>query len=123
MQTPRIPIWVVGAWPRMQSMRRALRWDGVVPQKSGATDGAMTPADIAAMRAFIDAERAITTPYDIVTEGETPGDDPAAAAAIVRPFAEAGATWWMETHWFGQFGPEEIRARLRQGPPRVAEKY
>ncbi|MHB8648083.1 MAG: LLM class flavin-dependent oxidoreductase [Thermomicrobiales bacterium] len=119
VQTPRIPVWVVGAWPRAKSMRRALRWDGIVPQKSDGTGTAMTPADIAAMKAFIDAERGETTPYDIVSEGETPGDDHARAIAIVRPFAEAGATWWMETRWSGQNGPEEIRTRLRQGPPRV----
>ncbi|MGI8857688.1 MAG: LLM class flavin-dependent oxidoreductase [Thermomicrobiales bacterium] len=118
VQSSRIPIWVVGAWPRMKSMRRALRWDGVLPQKSGASEGAMTPEDIAAKRAFIATERDDATPYDIVTEGETPGEDHEAAAAIVRPLAEAGANWWMETRWFGQLGPEEIRARLRQGPPR-----
>jgi alkanesulfonate monooxygenase SsuD/methylene tetrahydromethanopterin reductase-like flavin-dependent oxidoreductase (luciferase family) len=28
----RIPIWVVGAWPRPRSMERVLRCDGVVPQ-------------------------------------------------------------------------------------------
>src|SRR5512146_2163827 len=31
VQKPRIPIWVVGAWPRPKSMGRALRWDGVLP--------------------------------------------------------------------------------------------
>jgi alkanesulfonate monooxygenase SsuD/methylene tetrahydromethanopterin reductase-like flavin-dependent oxidoreductase (luciferase family) len=122
VQTPRIPIWAVGVWPRMKSMRRALRWDGILPQKSSAAGGAMTPADIAEMRAFIATERGDTTPYDIIAEGETLGDDREAAAAIVRPLAEAGATWWMETRWFGPLGPEEIRARLRQGPPRAAEK-
>jgi hypothetical protein len=121
VQSPRIPIWVVGAWPRTKSMRRALRWDGILPQKSGTPDAAMTPADIAAMRAFIDAERGDMTPYDIIAEGETPGDDPNGAAAIVWPLAEAGATWWMETRWFGPVGPEAVRARLRQGPPRIAE--
>lgn len=34
VQKPRIPIWVVGAWPRAKSMQRALRWDGILPQKS-----------------------------------------------------------------------------------------
>jgi alkanesulfonate monooxygenase SsuD/methylene tetrahydromethanopterin reductase-like flavin-dependent oxidoreductase (luciferase family) len=28
VQQPRIPIWVVGAWPRMKSMQRVLRYDG-----------------------------------------------------------------------------------------------
>ncbi|MGC4943658.1 LLM class flavin-dependent oxidoreductase [Kribbella sp. DT2] len=31
----RIPIWVVGAWPRPKSMRRVLRCDGVLPQYAG----------------------------------------------------------------------------------------
>ncbi len=28
----RIPIWVVGVWPRAKSMRRVLRCDGIIPQ-------------------------------------------------------------------------------------------
>ncbi len=121
VQRPRIPVWVVGAWPRPKSMRRALRWDGILPQKSGGAGSEMTPADIAAMNAFIDAERGATTPFAIVSEGETPGDDRERAAAIVRPFADAGATWWMETRWLGNNSPDELRARLRQGPPRLAD--
>src|SRR5512143_2788960 len=31
VQQPRIPIWVVGAWPREKSMQRALRYDGLLP--------------------------------------------------------------------------------------------
>jgi alkanesulfonate monooxygenase SsuD/methylene tetrahydromethanopterin reductase-like flavin-dependent oxidoreductase (luciferase family) len=30
-QGHRVPIWVVGAWPRPNSMRRALRFDGLIP--------------------------------------------------------------------------------------------
>ena len=36
-------------------------------------------------------------PFDIVAEGTSPADNPDAAAAVVEPGAEAGATWWMET--------------------------
>ncbi len=118
VQSPRIPVWVVGAWPRMKSMRRTLQWDGILPQKSGA-DPTMSPADIAAMKAFIDAERLSGAPFDIIAEGETPGDDRAAATEKVRPLAEAGATWWMETRWLAPNGPDVIRARIRQGPPRL----
>ncbi|MDQ6907120.1 MAG: LLM class flavin-dependent oxidoreductase [Chloroflexota bacterium] len=121
VQIPRIPVWVVGAWPRPKSMQRTLRWDGILPQKSGGNSPEMTPTDIAAMKAFIDAERSQATPFDIVSEGETPGDDRERAAAIVRPFADAGATWWMETRWLGNNTPDELRARLRQGPPRSAD--
>ena len=31
VQQPRVPIWVVGAWPRPRSMRRAARLDGWLP--------------------------------------------------------------------------------------------
>ncbi len=117
VQTPRIPVWVVAAWPRAKSMRRALRYDGILPQKMDGADGAMTPDDIQAMRAFIAAQRAATTPFDIIMEGETPGDDPAQVAVTVAPLAAAGATWWMETRWTA--GPEALRVRIAQGPPRI----
>ncbi len=122
-QQPRIPIWVVGAWPRSKSMARALRYDGLLPDKRNP-DGtpakeALTPDDYRAMKAYIDERRDATTPFDIIREGETPGDAPAEAAAIVRPWAEAGATWWMESRWDFSTPLEAVRERIEQGPPRV----
>ena len=35
VQRPRVPVWVVGAWPHERSMRRAIRWDGLVVQALG----------------------------------------------------------------------------------------
>jgi alkanesulfonate monooxygenase SsuD/methylene tetrahydromethanopterin reductase-like flavin-dependent oxidoreductase (luciferase family) len=118
-QRPRVPVWVVGVWPRERSLRRALAWDGIIVQAQGL-DGqvtAVTPAVVAAL-----AERAARQPrapglhgWDIVVDGVTPAD-PAAAAAIVRPFAEAGATWWVESD--RQAGSvEHLRRRLVAGPP------
>ena len=117
----RIPIWVVGAWPRPKSMQRVLRWDGLLPAKMNEDGGfgEVTPADLAAMRAFINEHRRQTTPFDIVMEGRTPGDDREQARAVVRPFAEAGATWWNEAMWSAPNAPEDVRARIRQGPPRL----
>jgi hypothetical protein len=70
------------------------------------------------MKAYLDEQRTQTTPFDIVQEGETPGDDIEQARAIVRPYAEAGATWWTESCW--SFPPiEELRRRIQQGPPRI----
>ncbi len=120
VQQPRIPIWVVGAYPRRKSMRRALRFDGLLPMKMDP-DGkfaTMTPEIIREIKAYIDQNRAETTPYDIIQEGKTPGDDLSAAAQIVRPWAEAGVTWWIEAMW-GEEQVEKLRARLRQGPPRI----
>ena len=124
VQQPRIPIWVVGAWPRRKSMRRALRYDGLLPSVLG-DDGQqreLTPDDLRAMRDHIAANRNAATPFDIVMEGETPGDDPARAAAIVRPWADAGATWWIEALWNeprDADGLSAVRRRAAQGPPRL----
>src|SRR5438105_10425550 len=120
VQSPRIPIWVVGAWPGQKSMQRVLRYDGLLPTKiaSGDAPAAITPEDIQAMKAYIEEHRVQTTPFDIVQEGETPGEDRERAREIVRPYAEAGATWWTESRW--SFPPiEELRRRIQQGPPRL----
>ena len=122
VQRPRIPIWVVGAWPRLKSMRRALRYDGLLPNVIG-DDGKVrmtppTPEEIRAMQRFISANRAETTPFDIVVEGETPGEDLEQTASIVRPFAQAGATWWIEALWSTRQA-DKIIARIQQGPPHL----
>ena len=118
VQRPRIPVWVVGAWSRQKSMQRVVRWDGIIPQKMDGGDNPMTPDDIRAIKAYVEANRTLTTPFDITWEGETPGDDPERAAAMVRPWIEAGITWWMEARW-GNTSLEEVRTRIRQGPPRI----
>jgi alkanesulfonate monooxygenase SsuD/methylene tetrahydromethanopterin reductase-like flavin-dependent oxidoreductase (luciferase family) len=121
VQSPRIPIWVVGAWPRTKSMQRALQYDGLLPTRVNA-DGSqaeMTPADIEAIKAYIAEKRTQTTPFDIVWEGETPGDNPEQAGDIVRPWAEAGATWWMESRWDTSVSVDAVRNRIVQGPPRI----
>ncbi|MFN8530453.1 MAG: LLM class flavin-dependent oxidoreductase [Anaerolineae bacterium] len=48
VQQPRIPLWTVGVWPRMKSMERTLKCDGVILEKM-STDGKgepITPADV-----------------------------------------------------------------------------
>jgi Luciferase-like monooxygenase len=123
VQQPRIPIWVVGAWPRQKSMQRALRWDGIMPSKKDGTNTPMTPADVRAMRTYIDENRPTfashtATPFDIIIEGETPGNNPSQAAAIVREWGEAGATWWLESMWGDGVTEADVRQRIQQGPPR-----
>jgi hypothetical protein len=116
VQSPRIPIWVVGVWPKQKSMQRTLHWDGVIPQKYRSMDR-ITPAEVQAIKQFIDEQRPQTTPFDIIAGGQTPGDDPKQATKSVRPFAEAGATWWLESA--PTFSVDEVRTRLKQGPPRL----
>ncbi|REF35508.1 LLM class flavin-dependent oxidoreductase [Thermasporomyces composti] len=125
VQKPRIPIWVVGAWPRPKSMRRAAAWDGWLPNylpKDGQ-HRELTPQVCADGVQWIRTHRGADSMdgYDVVVEGVTSADDPAAAAATVRPWAEAGATWWLDANW--SIPPEQVREeserRLRAGPPRI----
>jgi alkanesulfonate monooxygenase SsuD/methylene tetrahydromethanopterin reductase-like flavin-dependent oxidoreductase (luciferase family) len=121
-QSPRIPIWVVGALGREKSMRRVARYDGLLPHKMGWPDAQVTPADIREARDYITAQRMATTPFDIVMEASTPGDDPRRAAEIVEEWQSAGCTWWLEAVWDGprqRGGLEGMRKRIRQGPPRA----
>jgi hypothetical protein len=122
VQQPRIPVWVVGAWPSEKSMGRVLRFDGLLPNvmdQGKPRMGPATPDEIRAMCAYVAANREQTTPFDIVVEGETSGGDPAQAADVVRPLAEAGATWWIEASWTAK-DLGQVLERVRQGPPRIS---
>ena len=127
VQQPRVPIWVVGAWPYKKSMRRVVRYDGLLPnvfKPDGQGAGQGTPEDLRQMRsfiegAFVEENRPSTTPFDFIIEGQTPGDDATKAAEIIQPWAEAGATWWIEAMWAAE-GIDPIWDRLKQGPPGVA---
>jgi hypothetical protein len=119
VQSPRIPIWVVGAWPRTKSMQRVLRYDGLLPNKLDQ-DGRLAeiaPADIQAMKTYIDEHRTSDIPFDIVWEGRTPGEDREKGAAIVRKWQEAGVTWWLEAMWESDVTMDDVRERIEQGPP------
>jgi alkanesulfonate monooxygenase SsuD/methylene tetrahydromethanopterin reductase-like flavin-dependent oxidoreductase (luciferase family) len=120
VQRPRIPILVAGAWPRRAPLRRAARFDGVVPLKVG-DGGDLVPLsadDLGELLAIVRAHRAGGGPFEVMLGGETPGDDPAAALAVVEPLAAAGMTWWSETLEPRRGDLAAMRERVRQGPPR-----
>jgi hypothetical protein len=82
----------------------------------------MTPADIQELKTFIEHHRPQGTPFDIVMEGETPGNDPVAATAQLQPLAQAGVTWWIESVWATPEttgGVEGMFKRIQQGPPHI----
>lgn len=123
IQRPRIPIWVVGAWPSERSMARALRWDGWLPYwlpRAGATEGLARPDEPGELRAVLEwiAARRSLDGFEIVMEGTTPAGDPATARAAVATWADAGATWWLESDW-STFEVELQRRRIMAGPPRT----
>lgn len=118
IQRPRIPIWVVGAWPRKKSMERALRYDGLISTKM-TPEGSfakMTTDDIREIRRFILKNRRAKTPFDVVYEGQTPVGGLEKGIETVKQWEEAGATWWIESRWST---PGEVLPRIKQGPPRA----
>ena len=119
VQQPRIPLWVVGVWPRMKSMRRILKCDGLLPLKMNAEGQfeEVTPADLRQMSDFIQENRSLDSPFDIVVEGNTDGMGNAEIVEKLTPWLEAGATWWIEGMW--QMSGEQLRRRIKQGPPRI----
>jgi alkanesulfonate monooxygenase SsuD/methylene tetrahydromethanopterin reductase-like flavin-dependent oxidoreductase (luciferase family) len=114
LQQPRIPLWVVAAWPRRKSMRRALKCDGVLPVKFGAGGQfePLTPADLREVKTYIEANRRQEGPFDIVIEGSMAELQPAERRARLAEWQAAGATWWIEGLWGASF--EEAAARIRE---------
>ncbi len=106
VQQPHVPIWVVGLWPRPKSMGRAARVQGIVPQ------GVESPEQYAEMVAWLRGHGA-GEGYDLVVEGQSAEG----GADAVRPWADAGATWWLEAAWDA---PDQaaVHARIESGPPR-----
>jgi len=121
-QRPRPPVWIAGFWPRRAPMRRAARWDGVVPLFEDAKHGVVPPVEqVRDVVAYVGEHRTSDGPYDVVVGGISPGD-PSAAAELIEPFAAAGATWWDERQL--QASPElyqlaPIMRRVEQGPPNL----
>jgi len=114
-----IPTWVVGAWPSERSMGRAAKYEGVLPSLRGNPETQLGPEHIAEIKMWIEERRDDDTPFEIVMEGTTPGDDPDATRAQLKPFADAGTTWWIESMWEGGVGFDDLKRRIEQGPPDI----
>lgn len=117
VQRPRVPVWVVGAYPAGRSLRRAARWDGLVPNvrdDGGGMRGPSGPAELERVVAAVRRERVAQglawDGYDVISEGVTaPGES-------VRAWADAGATWWIESNWSAD-GIPALHERIVAGPP------
>ncbi len=127
VQRPRMPVWVGGFWPHKAPFRRMARWDGMFPLFEVWEPEKVVPLLKEAV-AFVEALRpAEAGPFDVVVTGVTPGDTPAVSAEITAAHAAAGATWWLEGIAPYRLGMdleapwpvEQLRARIRQGPPYV----
>jgi len=116
LQSPRIPIWVAGRWPRREPFLRAVRWEGVFPL--GLARGSkLNPDEIRNVLSFIRNHRADQSPYDLIA---TSGDSGQVEDnEMLRAYAAAGTTWWMADLRRWRNSREELRNRIRKGPPRL----
>lgn len=119
VQQPRIPIWVVAAWPFEKSLQRALRYDGLIPSARDE-NGRMrqaTPDELREIVEYVAEHRTDGSPFDIIVEGTTPANE----TATVREWADAGATWFNEAMWtvWGADAVDQFRRRIAAGPPRL----
>jgi alkanesulfonate monooxygenase SsuD/methylene tetrahydromethanopterin reductase-like flavin-dependent oxidoreductase (luciferase family) len=117
VQSPRIPLWVCGGWPRRAPFRRAAQWDGVSFKSiHHETREFLTLDEFRAGVAYVQAQRSQPTSFEIVMSGDTSGDRQDAIAKV-RGFEEAGASWWVE-EGLG-WSLEEFGEHIRSGPPRA----
>ncbi|MGC5583740.1 LLM class flavin-dependent oxidoreductase [Ornithinimicrobium sp. W1665] len=106
-QRPRIPILVAAFWPNRRPVRRAGRWDGLMPVVDPDPDG----PDLAALMTY----------YRQVAE--EPGevflyvDAPALTDARVASYGELGVTWLASDLITGRRSSRENLAAIRRGPP------
>ena len=133
VQQPRPPVWVVGAQvvgrDRQPSLARAARWDGLLPQIISPTDRdkPTTVESLAEIVALTRAEREQAglpwEGYDVVLEADSYGEFVTTEPKDPAAWAEAGATWWIESWWSlerGTAGLAELRRRIDSGPPAAA---
>ena len=128
-QKPRIPIWVVGAVNREKSLQRVLKYDGLIPtlvadsgNTSPAEGASFSPAQLRRAVDWILARRGNSTPFDVIVEQQTPGEDASRAREILLPWQDAGATWHIESMWeaMGETnGQSRVLERIKQGSPAV----
>jgi alkanesulfonate monooxygenase SsuD/methylene tetrahydromethanopterin reductase-like flavin-dependent oxidoreductase (luciferase family) len=123
VQTPRIPIWIGGQYPKSGPVHRAARWDGSCLfistnyTEASITQRDWTPADVHTFLATVaDLRPAGAGPFDLVTGGRARESDWDAERALIATLAEAGATWWIE--WIAPTDRRTAEAAIARGPLR-----
>jgi hypothetical protein len=71
--------------------------------------------DIREIKAYIEANRTLDTPFDIVLNGRVAELNRSQLQDKLLPLIDAGATWWIEGLW--EESEESAATRIRRGPP------
>ena len=117
VQEPRPPIWIGGMKPG--ALRRAARWDGwiAIGTSDDGSSLVLTPEAFGGMVERLDAERAAAgradAPFDV---GVFAFSEPSERDLVAR-YADAGATWWLESLSPMRGSLDHLVARVEAGPP------
>ncbi len=130
VQQPRPPVWVVGAHmvgrEQQPSLARAAKWDGLLPQvvegnaRSKAKQLQSFANVVSVMKQLREDAGLPWDGYDVVVEADSSGEFVELEPAEPAAWADAGATWWVESWWSleaGDAGAAEMRRRITAGPP------
>lgn len=117
-QQPRIPLWIGGGVPNKAPFRRAARYDGVVPVHSKWPEP-VTPQLLEGVLEIVKSERGSLKDYDIIIAGETTGTDSEKDQEKIESWSETGVTWFLEDIHGMRAEIDELRERIRAGPPAV----
>ena len=103
VQRPRIPVWVAARYPNRAPLRRAARYEGLFPIELDRPDQLVEMLDVVA------GHRGSSDALAVATHG-SPDEDP-------RPWANAGATWWLVRFDPFTVSVDHVRGVIAGGPP------
>jgi alkanesulfonate monooxygenase SsuD/methylene tetrahydromethanopterin reductase-like flavin-dependent oxidoreductase (luciferase family) len=117
LQSPRVPIWVAGTWPKKPPFRRAARYDGVIAV-AGDLEAALSPAQVEEMVSYTRRFRTADSSFDIVQFGESAGTYKTEDREVTAAYASVGVNWWLESIFPRYQEVAAARGRILRGPPR-----
>jgi probable F420-dependent oxidoreductase len=103
----RLPIWIGGnSGP---ALRRAARFDGWLANSADSSGTPLAPDELATKLDLIRAHRVGSDTFDVAVLGRAPAD--------TAPYADAGATWWLDDLRDSRGTAEELLHLVERGPP------